>query len=278
MSVIASTVSSLDPRSLATGQDLLTRSLARLATLAQAGNPAADLAALTGSGSASAAGSGLQAASAGVQSTLSSVQTADGYLDGMSSLLSQLGDLAHRAQDKSASAADVAQLKQQFGDIQQQLRSIIGGQTSAIGGAADVTSAAGTFKGADLFGASADGSANPVDLQHGAMLNLIAQDGTGGFTLGATDADADANISAASQQVSAGRSALAAKQSDLELAAARLQVEQQNLYSSFSPIADANAAQQANLFAQGNILGQGGDALAAQAGQSPATVLNLVQL
>jgi flagellin len=275
MNAINSNLQNLSTRNLASAQDLLVRSLNQLTSSTAPADASVDP--LLDSTDLSSQGSGLQSAAAEVQTALSSVQTADGYLGGMTGLLANMKQVASRAQADASDPADLAQDQREFAALQDQLRAAIGGSTSEIGGASGVGSPVGSFNGSDLFGPSQSNTPNPANLRQGAMLDLISQDSEGNYTLNASSSNAATTVAGALQQVSDGRTALSGAQSQLGLAAARLQVEQQNLLSAFSPINDADAAQQSNLFAAGGMLAQPAAALLAQNSQSPAAVLSLVQ-
>jgi flagellin len=274
MSVITNSLQNPAARSLSSSPELLARTLARLAA-----GPSPSIestAAGRGTGGLNAQTLGVQAASADAQNALSSTQTAAGYLASMSNVLARMGRLAGVAQSGALSPADLAQTRQEFSALQGQLRGTIGGSANVIGGSG-VSAPAGSFQGADLFGPAQGNATNPADLRRGAMLKLISQDSTGAFGLNVTDPNASADVAGALGQVTDAGAGVKASQSQLELAAAKLQIEQQNLFSVFSPLGDPVAAQQANQFAQDNILKESGTALLAQTNLTPAAVLNLVQ-
>ena len=277
MSTISNNLQSLGSLNLTANQELLSSSLGRIASSSLASSLFPDATGATDSDSLDSQSAGVQSASADIQNSLSSIQTADGYLGGMTGLLAQMSDLVKLAQSNSTNSADVAKYQQEFSALQDQLRAAIGGSTSEIGGAADSSSPVGSFQGSDLFGPGPDGTASPTNLRQGAMLSLISQDSTGSYGLSVTDPDASADIAGATQQVATGRAALGTSQAQLEISAARLMIEQQNLASVLTPINDPDTAQQSTQFAQANILGQSGDALLAQGNQTPATVLNILQ-
>ncbi len=109
------------------------------------------------------------------------------------------------------------------------------------------------------------------------MLDIVAQDATGAFTLESTDSDAIQKITDAIQHVAEERATLGAAQSRLELASTTLQVEYENLSSAISRIRDVDVAEETTQYARYNILVQSGTAMLAQANQTPQSVLKLLQ-
>ncbi len=268
--------------------DMLSRSLLRLSSgtsfLGAGDNPAGQADAASYDSQAGR----IQSASTNVQNALSYAQAADGYLGSMQQILSRMGMLATEAKDPTKTASDVSNLSVEFSALQDQLRSTIGGPTSAIGGTADVTAPAGAFNGVALFGSAPaqdigagagtnDTIALPqLNLQQGAMAAVIGQDGSGNFSLGLTDPSTVSTLDSAVQQVGGVQGQNSASEARLQIAAATLQVESQNISSVVSSIGDTNIAAESTQLAKAQILEQAGTAMLSHANLNSATIYKLL--
>ncbi len=291
MSVINTKIQAISgARNLNHSQEMLGRSLTRLSSGSKIVNPSDDAAGLAVSEKLDAQGRRVKAAGTNVQNAISYVQTADGFMSGMTKILSRMSELGILAKDVTKNPSDVDLYQQEFRALQEQLRATIGGDTTEIGGTAGVTTPLGAFNGIVLFGPNAAGlqvtigqavgqdmTIEETNLRTGAMLDIVAQDATGAFTLESTDSDAIQKITDAIQHVAEERATLGAAQSRLELASTTLQVEYENLSSAISRIRDVDVAEETTQYARYNILVQSGTAMLAQANQTPQSVLKLLQ-
>jgi flagellin len=291
MSVINTNIQAIaGARNLNHSQEMLGRSLTRLSSGSKIVNPSDDAAGLAVSEKLDAQGRRVKAATTNVQNAISYVQTADGFMGGMTKILSRMSELAILAKDVTKNSGDVALYQQEFTALQQQLRATIGGTADEIGGTADIATPLGAFNGITLFGPNEAGLSVTIgqavgqdmtiaesNLRTGAMLEIIAQDDDGEFTLAGTADGAIQKITDAIQHVAQQRASLGAAQSRLELAATTLQVEYENLSSAISRIRDVDVAEESTQYARYNILVQSGTAMLAQANQTPQTVLKLLQ-
>ncbi len=291
MSVINTNIQAISgARNLNHSQEMLGRSLTRLSSGSKIVNPSDDAAGLAVSEKLDAQGRRVKAAGTNVQNAISYVQTADGFMSGMTKILSRMSELGILAKDVTKNPSDVDLYQQEFRALQEQLRATIGGDTTEIGGTAGVTTPLGAFNGIVLFGPNAAGlqvtigqavgqdmTIEETNLRTGAMLDIVAQDATGAFTLESTDSDAIQKITDAIQHVAEERATLGAAQSRLELASTTLQVEYENLSSAISRIRDVDVAEETTQYARYNILVQSGTAMLAQANQTPQSVLKLLQ-
>lgn len=277
-------------RNLNQSQEMLGRSLTRLSSGSKIVNPSDDAAGMAVSEKIGAQSRRISAASTNVQNAVSYVQTADGFMSGMAKILSRLSELAVMAKDVTTNSGDVELYQQEFASLQDQLRATIGGTTTEVGGTSDVDSPLGAFNGLVLFGPNAGGvpvtigqevgqemTIGEANLRSGAMLEMIQQDATGAYTLAADDANAFGKITAAIHHIAHHRSSMGAAQSRLDLTAATLTVESENLLSANSRIRDVDMAEESTRFAKYNILVQSGTSMLAQANQVPNSVLKLLQ-
>ncbi len=277
-------------RNLNSSQEMLGRSLTRLSSGSKIVNPSDDAAGMAVSAKLDAQSRRITAASTNVQNAVSYVQTADGFMSGMTKILSRLSELAVLAKDVTKNSGDVELYQEEFASLQDQLRATIGGTTAEVGGTSDVSSPLGAFNGQVLFGPKAGGVTVTIgqavgqemtigesNLRSGAMLELIQQDAAGAYTLASDDANAFGKLTAAIHHIASQRSSLGAAQSRLDLAAATLTVESENLSSANSRIRDVDVAEESTRFAKYNILVQSGTSMLAQANQLPNSVLKLLQ-
>lgn len=279
----------LAARNLDQSQKMLGRSLNRLSSGSKIVDPADDSAGLAVSSKLDAQSLRVQAASTNVQNAVSYLQTSDDFMGGMNKVLSRMSELGTLAQDVTKSPSDVAVYQKEFTSLQDQLRSTIGGATTEIGGTAGVASPSGEFNGTEIFGSSAGLTISigqtagqtltipTANLRTGAMLSLINQDSSGNYTLLSSDPTALATIDSTVQQLGTQRATFGGVQSRLNLAAATLQVEQENLSSTISRIRDVDVALESTQMAKYNILVQAGTSMLAQANQDPSSVLKLLQ-
>jgi len=274
---------------LGRNQDLLNRTLVSLSSGSKASSVADDP---VGSGVASAMTSQTQrlsAAATNIQNAVSYTQAGDSLLGNLANVLNRMSEVIGAAQDPTASAGEIADDQVVFKGLQDQLRNAIGGTTTEIGGATDVASPLGTFNGTALFapnpsgyqvvfGAAAGDSMTipATNLRAGAMLNLIQQDSSGNYTLDVSSASA-ADLTAATQQVAAGRTTLGAAQVRLDLASSTAQVQGQNLASAVSQITDVDVAAASTQLAKYNVLVQADAAMMAQAHTTSEALLKLLQ-
>lgn len=278
----------LAARNLDKTQQMLGRSLNRLSSGSKIVNPADDSAGLAVSSKLDAQSLRVQAASVNVQNAASFLQTSDDFMGGMNKILSRMSELSILAKDITKSPSDAAVYQKEFISLQDQLRSTIGGSTAEIGGTA-VSSPMGQFNGTQLFGSSATltvGIGASVgqnitipapNLRAGSMLSLIQQDAGGNYALSSSSVGALATITNTVQQLATERATLGGVQSRLELAAATLQVEGENLSSTISRIRDVDVAVESTQLAKYNILVESSTAMLAQANQMPQSVLKLLQ-
>lgn len=276
-------------RGLDRNQELLGRSLSRLSSGNRILNPSDDP---TGVGHAAKLESQSrrnQAASINVQNAISHVQASDGMLATMAGAVSRLSELATRALDPNLNTEERDLYQQEFSILQQQLRDTVGGSTAEIGGTNDVTDPIGRFNGRDLFGANSGLQVNlgifaeqtltltPTNLRNGAFASLIAQDASGAFLLSVDDASAVTATSNALEQIGDQRATLGAAQSRLGLVAQALTVENENLGSALSRISDADVALESTQLTRYNLIAESSNSMVAQANQSPASVIRLLQ-
>lgn len=292
MSVINTNMQAIvGARNLNNAQEALGRSLNRLSSGSKIVNPSDDAAGLAVSEKLDAQNMRVKAAKVNVQNAVSYVQTADGFMSGMTKILSRMSELGLLAKDVTKNSADIELYQEEFTELQKQLRDTIGGDSAVIGGTS-VSTPLGTYNGIELFGTSSGGghtitigeavgqnmTLGDSNLRQNAMLDVITQDSTGGFSLTLTGTtDVIDTVTNAIQQVATERASLGAAQSRLSLASGTLDIMYENLAAAVSRIRDVDVAEETTQLARYNILTQSGTAMLSQANQTPSTVLQLLQ-
>jgi flagellin len=262
-------------RNLNDSQAMLSRSLARLSSGSKIVKPSDDAAGLAVSEKMEAQNARIQAARTNTQNAMSYVQTADGFMASMNQMLTRMSELTAMAKDVTKNTQDVALYDAEFQALKQQLTDTIGD---------GVTSPLGTFNGISLFGANASGlvvtiGESPDHTMTINEINLRAPAGSVGLLIasGTDVTNAGSLVVDAIQQIATERATLGAAQSRLEVAAAQLQVQFENLEAAISRIRDVDVAEEATALAKSQILVQSGTAMLAQANANPQTVLRLLQ-
>lgn len=262
-------------RNLNESQAMLSRSLARLSSGSKIVKPSDDAAGLAVSEKLSAQNARINAANTNTQNAMSYVQTADGFMKSMNKMLTRMSELTAMAKDVTKNSSDVALYDAEFQALKQQLVDTVGDGTSA---------ALGSFNGISLFGPNSGGLAVTIGESAAQTMtigeiNLRDASGALGQLMAAgTDVSNAGDLVVGSiQQVATERATLGSAQSRLEVAAAQLQVQYENLESAISRIRDVDVAEEATALAKAQILVQSGTAMLGQANSVPQTVLRLLQ-
>lgn len=292
MSVINTNIQAIaGARNLKQSQEMLGRSLSRLSSGSKIVNPSDDAAGLAVSEKLDAQNRRIKAAMVNVQNAISYVQTSDGFMGGMTKILARMSELGILAKDVTKNSDDIDLYQQEFVELQRQLRDTIGGTTGQIGGTQDIDTPLGMYNGISLFGSTSSGGLTvtigeavsqtmliaDTNLRAGAMLNIIAQDTSGGFSLSLDDSTVISKVTDAIQFVAQQRASLGAAQSRLELASNTLQIGYENFAAAISRIRDVDVADETTQLSRYQILTQSGTAMLAQANQTPQSVLRLLQ-
>ena len=269
--------------SLKQTQEMLGRSINRLSSGTKLAAPADDSVGLALAENLSVQDRQISAASAAVQNSVSVVQTATSHLAHMAGALTRMSELSAKANVATTTTAELASYQKEFTQLQQQLRDTIGGTVAEIGGHAGVGSPKGAYAGRALFGPGSDTSAEPptsipsADLRAGGTRELIAQDAKGNFIEQLGSPKVGNTLAAAKQAVEGHLSAMGAAQTQLELAASALQIEQANLASALPGIPNSAGASESTRLARANMEAQPDTALQTQANLSPDSVYRLLQ-
>lgn len=262
-------------RNLNESQALLSRSLARLSSGSKIVKPSDDAAGLAVSEKLAAQNARITAAKTNTQNAMSYVQTADGFMKSMSKVLTRMSELTAMAKDVTKNATDIDLYNAEFQGLKQQLIDTIGDGSSA---------ALGAFNGISLFGPNATGLEVTIGEDTGQTMtigeiNLRDPAGAlGQLTAAGTDVtNSAALVTGGIQQLATERATLGASQSRLEVAAAQLLVQFENLEAAISRIRDVDVAEEATALAKAQILVQSGTAMLSQANSAPQSVLRLLQ-
>jgi len=178
---------------------------------------------------------------------LSFLQTQDGYLTQIGAALNQMSTLSVEAQDPTKTTAELADYNSEYST----LAGFITGTATA------------TFNGVNLFGGA---------------LGVAAQAAPGGgLTTTALAATAQTAVATAITTLASAQATNGASEDALSYTGAELGVLSDNLQAANSNIADVDVATESTNYAKYQILVQSGTAMLAQANQSTASVLKLLQ-
>ncbi|BET66079.1 flagellin [Opitutales bacterium ASA1] len=262
-------------RNLNESQALLSRSLARLSSGSKIVKPSDDAAGLAVSEKLAAQNARINAARTNTQNAMSYVQTADGFMRSMNKLLTRMSELTAMAKDVTKNSSDIELYDAEFQALKQQLVDTVGD---------GVTTPLGSFNGISLFGPNAGGLAvtigeSPDQTMTIGEINLRdVATSLGQLMASGSDVTNAGDIVVGSiQQVATERATLGSAQSRLEVAAAQLQVQFENLEAAISRIRDVDVAEEATAMAKAQILVQSGTSMLSQANSVPQTVLKLLQ-
>ena len=221
---------------------------------------------------------GLEQASTNSQDGISLIQTAEGALNETHSILQRMRQLAVQAangtetdDDRDAINAEVTQLKDEITRIAETTQfntmNLLDG-TQATNG---ITFQVGANEGQEINVKIADMSADVIGTTGGTMVNAVdisTQDGASAAITVLDDAI---------KMVSTQRSALGAIQNRLEHTIDNLDTSAENLQTSESRIRDVDMAEEMVTYTKNNILQQAAQSMLAQANQTTAGVLSLLQ-
>ena len=209
---------------------------------------------------------GLTQAQRNTQDGISMVQTAEGSLAEVHAMLQRIRELAVQYKNGSLADADRAAITSEVNQLALEIERI-GSQAEFNGIKLLNQNAAITFQV----------GANDGDVIGVATISLSAAMGTLALSLSTTSTtdltELDAALSAISQQ----RAAFGAVQNRFEHTLSAMAVYQENLVAAESRIRDVDMAEEMVNLTKEQILMQAGQAMLAQANQSPSSVLQLLQ-
>jgi flagellin len=216
---------------------------------------------------------------------ISLAQTAEGALGKVGDALQRMRELAVQARNSTNSNDDKDSLDKEFGELAKEIQRVLGGTTfngKHIIGAEATTL---TFQ----VGAGTTGydtiDVQTADLTTALEITTVAgsdTSGTGRAGIGSGASDAAiatviGDIDNAIDKVNSERATLGAAQSRFDSVVANLQVSVENQSAARSRIMDADFAAETANMSRAQILQQAGNAMVAQANQTPQLVLRLLQ-
>ncbi|HXW36142.1 MAG TPA: flagellin [Acidimicrobiales bacterium] len=218
---------------------------------------------------------GYQVAISNAQDGVSLIQTASGALNQIASLLQTMNQLAlNSANGATNDTNSLNANEQEFAALQNQIDQIAG--TTSFGTKALLD---GTFSNQTLQVGAFDNSNQQLTINISAATTGALGVSTGAVSVG-SQASAQAAIAAVQAAISSVASVEAnvgATQNQLQAIVANLTVGQQNLTAAYSGLVDVNFASETTQFSTDQILMQSGVAMLAQAQQTPALALKLLQ-
>jgi flagellin len=209
---------------------------------------------------------GLAQAQRNIQDGISLVQTSEGNLNEVHAMLQRVRELAVQYKNGSLSSSDRTAIQSEVNQLASEIERI--GRQASFNGIKllDNTSLVSFQVG------SGDGEQIAV-----AMVSLGATVGASYNTLSATSTNDLQLIDNAINAVSSVRASLGGIQNRLEHSLAAAGAYQENLVAAESRIRDVDMAAEMVQYTKFSILAQAGQAMLAQANQSPAGVLSLLQ-
>ncbi len=210
---------------------------------------------------------GLGQAQRNIQDGISLVQTAEGNLNEVHAMLQRVRELAVQYKNGANSADDRTAIQSEVNQLASEIERI--GVQSKFNGISLLNTAANTV--------SFQVGANDGETIAVALVSLGAQVGTAYNTLTAAGTADLSEIDAAINNVSAFRATLGGVQNRLEHSLQAAGAYQENLVAAESRIRDVDMAQEMVNYTKYSILAQAGQAMLAQANQSPSQVLSLLR-
>jgi flagellin len=254
-------------RRLVDSSNRMAKSMERLASGYRINRGGDDAAGLGISERMRAQSRGLGQAQRNIQDGISLVQTAEGNLNEVHAMLQRVRELAVQYKNGGLSASDRTAIQSEVNQLASEIDRI--GQQASFNGIKlmDGTATAVTFQ----VGAG-DGESIAAALQ-----SLGASVGTSYFQLSTTGTQDLTEIDNAINAVSSQRASLGGVQNRLEHSLQAAGAYQENLVAAESRIRDVDMAQEMVNYTKFSILAQAGQAMLAQANQSPSQVLSLLQ-
>jgi flagellin len=217
---------------------------------------------------------GYQVAISNAQNGVSLIQTASGALNQIASILQTMNSLAlSSANGATNDTQSLAANQQEFAALQNQIDQIANTTSFGTSNLLD-----GSFSNQVLQVGAFDNSNQQLSLTIGAATTGALGVSTSQVSVGsaASAQAAVAAVQSAINSVASVEAGVGATQNQLQAIVANLTVGQQNLQSAYSGLVDVNFAQETTTFTTDQILMQSGEAMLAQAQQTPAMVLKLL--
>lgn len=272
MSVINSNVKSLvAQQALALNNRQMSKAMAQLSTGKRINSAADDAAGLAISNKMTAQVRGLQQAVRNTNDAITMVQTVEGALGEVTNMLQRMRELAVQSVNGTNSSADRVSLDTEFDQLATEIARI-SDKTTWNGMTVAASAETYTFQvGPD---AAATVSISMADIN---SLSGMADVSGGQVSTAAGAASSIAHVDHAISAIDTYRSTLGAMVNRLTYAADNLANVANNTAASRSRIADTDYATATTELARTQIIQQAATAMLAQANQSPATVLSLLQ-
>jgi flagellin len=270
MSIIGTNIGALNASNYLTqNNEMLTKSIKKLASGSRLADPVDDAAGVAVSGNLDARVKRLVAAVEGSQNIVSFAQTADGFLSTLQSIVTRMSELAQRATNGAFSTADRANYNTEYTNLQTQYSRVVA--NANFNGQA-------LFTGATDITVAIDASAN-TDVLSSAYATAASSAITGVVTI-ATTANALTAVTALTASIASITTARAQVNSDISkfnFYIQNIRTENVNVQAANSRIKDLNVADESTQLSKNNILVQAATAMLAQANSSQQSVLSLLQ-
>jgi flagellin len=272
-------------RNLNTSQQSLAVSMQRLSSGLRVNSAKDDAAGLAIAERMNAQVRGMNVAIRNANDGISLAQTAEGALGKVADSLQRMRELAVQSRNSTNSDADKDSLDKEFGELAKEVQRVIGGTSFNGKNIMGANAGSQTFQVGANTSTSDTISITTADLTTAGAITTVAGTDNAGSGRAVINSTADVtaigtvidDLDAALDLVNSERATLGASQSRFEAVISNLQVSVESQSAARSRIMDADfAAETANL-SRAQILQQAGNAMVAQANQTPQQVLQLLQ-
>jgi flagellin len=282
MATIGTNIAAINATNYLTMNDeMLTKSIRKLASGSRLADPVDDAAGVAVSGNLVARIARLQAAVESSQNVISFAQTVDGFLSTLQSILTRQSELAQRATNGAFSNTDRQNYATEY--------ELLGGQYTQIianadfndvriftGAGASLTVAINASGSTDIFGGNFASVTNgTLNGSRFSSVVQLASNGQMSVTVSAIAAITSLNSMLAS--ITTTRAAVNADISKFSFFIQNIRAEKVNVQAANSRIYDLDVALESTNLSRNNILVQAGTAMLAQANSSQQSVLSLLQ-
>ncbi len=228
---------------------------------------------------------GMNVAMRNANDGISMAQTAEGAMGKVTDSLQRMRELAVQARNATNSNADKDSLDKEFGELAKEVQRVLGGTT--FNGKAILGANAGAQSFQVGANTTSDDTINITTLNMTGAASITAVAGTNNTGAGRASIDNMSNattlatvinnIDTALNTVNAERATMGASQSRFDSVISNLQISVENQSAARSRIVDADFASETANLSRAQILQQAGNAMVAQANQTPQQVLQLLR-
>ncbi len=274
LSVQTNTAALTAQRSLASTDNMLSTSMARLSSGLRVNSAKDDAAGLAIAERMNAQVRGMNVGIRNASDGISMAQTAEGALGSIGDLMQRMRELSVQSANGTNTASDRANLDAEFQQLGEEVTRVI--TSTEFNGLAVLGADAGTFNFQVGANNQTDNQISVTTSNYTSAATITAVT-SGDITSSANAATAMTNLDAAIDTVTSTRADLGAAQSRMESAINGLRINAENQAAARGRIMDADFATETANLTKGQVLQQAGTAMLAQANQASQSVLSLLR-